>query len=282
MDFRINRTMQDKSVNIVSGGTVLKNRDYTIPCDSNWNEGVTEIEVKIKTQLPENLTQRRNDLVRVALAAAEPCGTGVRYQSFVPFVERQDDALMCYALLSGIVDQLGKGTTPNPVSDDVVRVMWFADLSQIEGSFQETINSRWDDMAYGSLVVGPHSIKIAGTTLKTSEITVSPEYSDLHLRHIDIDVKQETAKLVFTEDRSITEFWYGYIPPCFGGKPSALSHPNQMLSMKHGISPIDLRRVRELKAKEIDRSDSAKFAMFNRNHYFEYLKDVGKTLRVTE
>ena len=284
MDFRITRKMQDRTVRIVSGGTVLKQRDYTTSAGPNWTEGATKITVKITemNQTAEGFVASRDGNIRTAMINAEPCGVGTRYLPFAPYFDEIKDWEDDFAFLSGIVDQSGVGPELRKLPEHTVRVMWFADVKSNGNPFVDTVRERWDDMSYGSLVKDSNTIAFGSYTFNTEEIPVSQEHLELHLRHIDFDMEKMTATLTMTEDRQIVDFWHGYIPPCFGGKPSILTQINHRLAYRAGTDPVDLKHVRYLKAKEIDASGEANFAMTNRNHFFEYLKDFGKVLRVTE
>lgn len=278
MDFRISRLKTEKEILTRRGLNVVKERDYSKPTQS-WNEGVTKevfsIEAESSTTI-EQIIARRNELVGIAIQNRVICEAGSYFtKEIIDFLG--DTTFLDYAIMSGIINQIGNGHEPNEITRDApVRIMWYGHMSSqdFNTDIVTSVRNRWDDLSYGSLLK-KDAVEFAGKRIQIQGNDLSDEHSELHLSWVDIDARTMEVCAVFTEDRSVSEYFFCYIPPAMGGKPSKMTKVNSCEKFKIIKDPIDLKEVRRLKIKEVQRVSTLYPVSNNMNQYLEYLKDFG-------
>lgn len=276
MDFRISRLAQPRTVEVTRGINVCKERDYTKDVVA-WPEGETTVQLQLKSDA-SFLKTLRDKIFPDVYGLRYQIGTGANY---APMYDVLGDWTN-YALASGIVSQMGRAVEAKPIPQNIVRICWFGNITDADGDYSlNTIRNRWNDFAVGSLLKRD-SIEFGDVVLELEENEFSEEYRDLHLTYVDIDVSTGVVNVYFADDRSINLPWYGYIPPCFGGKPSALGKVASFEKIKATIEPYGVKRIRKMKMEEIVFIESKYEISCNTVYYFDYLKDLGRIVGVKE
>lgn len=278
MDYRVARLQQPKTVLVNRGLNVCRERDYTKNI-SAWKEKETFEELNILTDI-SFLKRLRDNIIPNVLDKRFQVGVGANYSPMFDSLGNWTN----YALAGGIVSQLGKSYEPNIISQNEIRICWFGNISEFDGPYENTlhtIHSRWSEFAVGSLL-NKDSINFGDIHIDVEENFYSDEFRELHLTHIDLNLETKKARVYFSDDRSISEPWFGYIHPSLGGKPSALSKVNSKERLKANVKPYDLKEIRRKKIIEVLSHQDDNSNKFVDNSYFEYLKELGKFVEVKE
>lgn len=278
MDFRLSRLSQEKTAQFRRGENLTKERDYSKQ-NISWKEGSVVENLKILgdfSQITQLIGRQRNLLELIIKDHRNVVEAGAWYSNIFPSLIDWKD----YALATGIISQIGNGIEPNDIPKNKIRICWFADINQKELE-QKTISERWDEFSVGS-IISNNTLKIGDFAFEISESSYSEEFIETHLSYVDVDTTNGNIEVVYQDDRNISEPWYGYIPPYAGGKPSALSPVNGIHRLRATIPPYDLKKIRKLKMKELIEIESKYDTTFNKSFHFEYIKNIGSIIGVSE